>query len=215
MSDLSPILLLIIAANGIVSYKGLTDQYFFHRYMFQINRVLHDKDYKRIITSAFLHVDFMHLFFNMFTLYFFGPIVIQVLGVFTFLIIYFGSILISSLATIAFHRKELFYSAVGASGAVSGVLFSSILLFPEMKLILFFIPIGIPGYIFGVFYLVYSIYGMKNRMDRIGHSAHLGGALGGILITLIFNPILFSSRWEVLILLFLPIGVLLIQQLRK
>ena len=215
MSDLSPVLFLIIATNGIVSYKGFTDQAFFHRYMFEINQVLRNKDYKRIITSAFLHVDSMHLFFNMFTLYFFGPIVIRILGVFYFLMIYFGSILVSGLATSIFHRNETFYSAVGASGAISGVLFSSILLFPQMKLMFFFIPIGIPGYLFGMGYLAYTIYGMKSRMGNIGHAAHLGGAIGGIAITLISHPNLFFLRWQILILLFLPIVFLLILQLRK
>ena len=212
---MSGVLLLIIATNGVVSYKGFTNQAFFHRYMFDINHVLRNKDYKRIITSAFLHVDPMHLFFNMFTLYFFGPIVVQILGVFSFLMIYFGSILISGIVTSIFHRNEAFYSAVGASGAVSGVLFSSILLFPQMKLMLFFIPIGIPGYIFGILYLAYTIYGIKNRTGRIGHAAHLGGALGGIAITLITHPHLLFLRWQILILLFLPILVLLILQLRK
>jgi membrane associated rhomboid family serine protease len=87
-----------------------------------------------------------------------------------------------------------YYSAVGASGAVSGVIFSSIMLYPSMELIMLPIPIPIPGYVFGIGYLLYSIYGMKNQVGNIGHSAHLGGAIGGYLITLVLRPSVITNH---------------------
>ena len=109
------------------------------------------------------------------------------LGTVGFLAIYFGSLLAGSLYSYSYHKKEPYYSAVGASGAVSGVVYSCIMLYPEMELGLILIPIPIPGYIFGVLYLLYSIYGMKNRVGNIGHSAHLGGAIRRVRFYLIIT----------------------------
>ncbi|MEL6975460.1 MAG: rhomboid family intramembrane serine protease, partial [Bacteroidota bacterium] len=105
---------------------------------------------------------------------------------------------------------EPFYSAVGASGAVTGILYSAILLYPEMRLAIMFIPIPLPAYVLGIAYLLYSIYGMKSRMDNIGHTAHFGGAVGGYATTLFFRPdILFDDTW-VVVLLAVPIVILFI-----
>lgn len=115
----------------------------------------------------------------MLTLYFFANVVIQDLGAFKFILVYVASLIIGSLFSLFFHKNEYHYSAVGASGAVTGILYSAILLYPNMSLYLFFIPIPIPAYIFGIVYLLYSIYGMKSRIGNIGHTAHFGGAVGG------------------------------------
>lgn len=111
-----------------------------------------------------------------------------------------------------FHKNEYHYSAVGASGAVTGILYSAILLYPNMSLYLFFIPIPIPAYIFGIVYLLYSIYGMKSRIGNIGHTAHFGGAVGGYLLTLFFNPQLLFTQTVMVILLFIPIVILFFMQ---
>ena len=108
----------------------------------------------------------------------------------------------------SYHKDEPYYSAVGASGAVSGIVYSSILLFPDMQLLLFF-AIPIPGYVFGVGYLLYSIYGMKKQLGNVGHAAHLGGAIGGFALTLLLKPILFSINTTFVILLAIPILLLL------
>ena len=100
--------------------------------------------------------------------------------------------------------------AVGASGAVSGIVYASILLYPGMSLYLFFIPVPIPGYIFGVGYLLYSIYGMKKQVGNVGHAAHLGGAIGGFALTLLLNPVLFNTNRMFVILLAIPIILLLV-----
>ena len=146
----------------------------------------------------------------MYALYLFGDIVNARMGTVGFLIIYFGSLLAGSLYSFAYHKNELFYSAVGASGAVSGIVYSCIMLYPQMQLGLILIPIPIPGYIFGVAYLLYSIYGMRNRVGNIGHSAHLGGAIGGYSLTLLLYPQIFQENFFMISVISIPILFLLI-----
>ena len=126
-----------------------------------------------------------------------------------FLLIYVASLLMGSMYSFLQHKNEYYYSAVGASGAVSGIIFSSILVYPDMSLIMFPIPIPLPGYVFGIGYLLYSIYGMKNNVGNIGHSAHLGGAIGGYVITLLLKPYLISRAPVVILVMGLIIGGLL------
>jgi membrane associated rhomboid family serine protease len=202
-------LIVIIAANALISFKAFEDQFFFRKYEFHIGSI-RSGEHLRMITSAFLHVDIAHLAFNMLTLYFFAPTVIAFLGVPSFLMVYFGSLLCGSLLTLQFHKDEYHYRAVGASGAVTGILYSAILLRPDMNLFLFFIPIPIPAYIFGIGYLLYSIYGMKSRNDNIGHTAHFGGAIGGYIITLSKEPYLLTDNTLMVILLAIPIIILFI-----
>jgi membrane associated rhomboid family serine protease len=163
-----------------------------------------------MVSSAFLHADIPHLAFNMLTLYFFAPVVYGNLGNLSFVLIYFGSLLFGSLLTMLFHKDDYSYRAIGASGAVTGVLYSAILLNPDMSLYLFFIPIPIPAYLFGIGYLLYSIYGMKAKNDNIGHTAHFGGAIGGYVITLIKLPSLFADNLLMVILLAIPIIILFV-----
>ena len=203
----NPIILLIIIANVLFSLKGFDDYTFLDKYKFQVGRVKGDEKI-RMLTSGFLHVDWIHLGLNMYVLYMFGDFVSNILGTTPFLIIYFGSLLAGSLYTLQYHKNEPYYSAVGASGAVSGIVYSSILLFPEMELHLFF-AIPIPGYIFAIGYLLYSIYGMKQQLGNIGHAAHLGGAIGGFALTLLLNPILFKINTTFVVLLAIPIILLL------
>ena len=209
MENINTAVLLIIIANVLVSMKGFSDASFLDKFKFQVGKVLSGEKI-RMLTSGFLHVDWAHLGFNMYALYLFGGIVAGILGATSFLIIYFLSLLAGSLYSLKFHKSESYYSAVGASGAVSGIVYASILLYPDMSLYLFFIPIPIPGYIFGVGYLLYSIYGMKKQIGNVGHSAHLGGAIGGFAITLLLNPSLFSTNTFMVILLAVPIVLLLL-----
>src|SRR5690606_1239322 len=163
-----------------------------------------------MFSSAFLHVDIMHLLFNMLTFYFFADIVLQSLVITYFILIYVASLLFGNTLSYFFHQNEYHYSAVGASGAVVGVLYSAILFYPDMSLFLFFIPIPIPAWIFGIIYLLYSLYGMKKQLGNIGHDAHFGGAIAGYIITLLLVPSLFvDSLWIVLVLA-IPIVILFI-----
>ena len=211
MLNLDIVIIIIILANVIVSLYGMKDFSFFERYKFNIGGIRRGEQL-RMLASGFLHVDMMHLFFNMFTLYFFAPIVLDSLGSVKFLVIYFSSLFIGNLLSLFFHKNDYHYSAVGASGAVSGIIYSAILFRPDMKLYLMFIPIPIPAYIFGIGYLLYSIYGMRNKSDNIGHDAHFGGAIGGYIITLIFAPFLFKENLLLIGLLAIPIVILFIMR---
>ena len=204
---INTVLLVIMAITGLVSYKGFNDLYFFRKYEFHIGSIRAGEQY-RMITSAFLHADLGHLFFNMLTLYFFAPVVYQYLGNFSFIVIYFGSLIAGSLLTLLFHKNDYSYRAIGASGAVIGVLYSAILLQPDMNLYLFFIPIPIPAYLFGIGYLLYSIYGMKAKSDNIGHTAHFGGAIGGYVITILKQPEMLTDNTLMVVILAIPIVVL-------
>lgn len=200
------ILIAIIVANVVISYKGFNDLYFFRKYEFHVGSIRSGEQI-RMLSSGFLHVDMMHLIFNMLTLYFFAPVVLNWLGNFSFVLVYFGSLIFGSLLTMLFHKNDYSYRAVGASGAVTGVLYSAILLQPDMMLGIFFV-IPMPAYIFGILYLLYSIYGMKAKNDNIGHTAHFGGAIGGYLITLIKMPSLLTDHTLMVVLLAIPILIL-------
>ncbi|MDY0781490.1 rhomboid family intramembrane serine protease [Tenacibaculum sp. IB213877] len=203
------IVLLLIIVNVLVSIKGFGDSAFFNRYKFQVSSILNGEKI-RMLTSGFLHVDWVHLGFNMYALYLFGRIVASNFGSLNFLLIYFGSLLIGSLYSLNFHKTDGFYSAVGASGAVSGIVFSAIMLYPDMELIMFPIPIPLPGYVFAVGYLLYSIYGMKKQVGNIGHSAHLGGAIGGYILTLILRPDIVTNHTILVVVLGVIIAGLLL-----
>ncbi len=209
MGNLSLVTIVIIAANVIISFKGLNDYGFFERYKFNVGSIKRGEQI-RMFSSGFLHVDTMHLFFNMFTLYFFADVFIAYLCSLKFIIVYVASLILGSLLSLYFHKDEYYYSAVGASGAVTGVLYSAILLEPNMGLYMFFVPIPIPGYIFGIGYLLYSIYGMKNRIGNIGHDAHFGGAVGGYIVTLMLAPWLFETNLLFVGLLAVPILILFV-----
>jgi membrane associated rhomboid family serine protease len=210
MNDIHIATLAIIAVNALVSFKGFNDASFFERYKFGIGGINAGQK-ERMVTSGFLHVDITHLLFNMLTLYFFASVVIEGFGPVKFLIIYFISLVAGSLLALFFHKDEPYYSAVGASGAVTGILYSAILLQPGMELLLYF-AIPIPAYVLGIGYLLYSIYGMKKRSDNIGHTAHFGGAVGGYATTLLFDSDLLFTSTLMVVLLAIPIIILLVME---
>ena len=201
-------LIAIIIVNVLFSYKGFNDYSFFRKYEFHVGSIRSGEQI-RMLTSGFLHADLGHLAFNMITLYFFAPVVSAYLGDLMFLIIYFASLLFGSLLTLAIHKNDYNYRAIGASGAVTGILYSAILLRPDMMLGIFFV-IPMPAYVFGILYLLYSIYGMKAKNDGIGHTAHFGGAIGGYLITLLVYPDLIVLHPLMVSLLTIPIVLLFI-----
>ncbi|MBF4518458.1 rhomboid family intramembrane serine protease [Flavobacterium sp. ANB] len=205
---MNTILIGIIVANVLISWKGFEDLSFFRKYEFHVGSIRSGEQI-RMLSSGFLHVDMMHLIFNMLTLWFFAPVVLNWLGNFSFVLVYFGSLIFGSLLTMLFHKNDYSYRAVGASGAVTGVLYSAILLQPDMMLGIFGV-IPIPAYLFGILYLLYSIYGMRAKNDNIGHTAHFGGAIGGYLITLIKDPSLIVDHSLMVILLAIPIVILFV-----
>ena len=203
------VLLVILAANGLISFKAFNDTQFFRKYEFHIGSIRSGEQF-RMFSSGFLHVDLMHLLFNMFTLYMFAPFVINSVGAMYFAYLYFGSLIAGNLLTLYFHKDEYYYRAVGASGAVMGIIYSAILLEPNLYMYGF-----IPGYIFGFAYLLFSIYGMKAKNDNIGHVAHFGGAIGGFVITLVKFPFLITEEPKTVMALLVPIVILFIMAKMK
>jgi membrane associated rhomboid family serine protease len=194
--------LLLIAVNVAMSYKGLKDRSFFDTYQFEVDKILLNRDYKRIITGGFLHASWMHLFFNMLSLFFFSGPLESMAGPLRFIIIYFVSLTGGHLLALFIHRNHGAYTSIGASGAVNGIIFAAIALLPGMTIGLFFIPI--PGWVYGLVFIIFSIYGIKSKKNNIGHEAHLGGAIMGMLTVILFYPSAFKENYVVILLLALP-----------
>ena len=177
--------LLLIGINLWISYKGFQDWAFKQKYVFWVEKIRYGKEYVRMVSSGFLHADWIHLLFNMLTLYFFaGSVPFTLSG---FLLLYFVALLGGNLFALYIHRNHGDYKALGASGAVSGVIFASVVNNPFGTIELFFI-LGIPSWLFAILFVAFSIYGIKSQRDNIGHEAHLGGAVIGMLLALMFNP---------------------------
>jgi membrane associated rhomboid family serine protease len=188
---------------------------FFDRYKFNVGAILgSSKQWDRMLTSATLHGDYIHLFFNMFTLYIFSDTIIYEFGIWKYLAIYFLSIIGGGLLSLWMQRKEYYYSAIGASGGVVGVLFAAIAIYPNMTLgIMFVIPM--PGWVFGIAYLAFSVYAMQKQQGNIGHDAHLGGAAVGLLLAILFEPVLLKINTLYIGIMVLPLIVLAYLALKK
>lgn len=205
---MSILTLAVIAVTCIISFIGFNDRQFFDRFKFSTYAILELKQVDRLLSSGFLHADFMHLFFNMFTLYFFSDVIIQSLGNLHYILIYLAAILGGNLLTLWMYRRDMTYTAIGASGGVSGILFCSVALFPHMELLIFPLPIPLPGWIFALLYLAYSVYGMKSSLGNIGHVAHLGGAVVGFAGAIIGYPQIIQMHGPFLALMAIPLVVL-------
>lgn len=182
---MNTIALIIIAVTCLFSYKGFNERMFFDKYKFNVGDILYRKQYIKLLSSGFLHADWMHLFFNMLSLYFFQSIVFYYFKELGFILIYFGSMLLGNIFTLMIYKKQTWYSAIGASGAVSGIIFSAIAMAPSEINVNF-----LPGWLFGTLYFGYSVYMMLNpkQWDNLGHSAHLGGAVFGLIYAFIVEP---------------------------
>ena len=190
---MSTLLIVIIAATALFSYFGFNNHQLFEKYKFNVGAIRGNKEYVRLISAGFLHGDFMHLLLNMYVLYMFGQPVLQIFGTIGFLVIYFGSILVGNLFSLYIYNSQPWYSAIGASGGVSGIIFASVAMFPDViKIGIIFLPpeLSLPGYIFGFLYFGYSVYMMLNPRDHdnVGHAAHLGGAFFGLVYTVMSYP---------------------------
>lgn len=175
------VVFVIIGLNVLISWKGFNDYQFFQRYKFNVDGILVHKEYIRLLSSGFLHADYTHLGFNMFTFYMFGDALAMTMSPIELVIIYIGSLLAGNALALYIHRNHADYSAIGASGAVSGIIYSTIIFYPS--LLIYFI---IPGWLFGIIYILYTIFGIKKQQGNIGHDAHLGGAIAGLLLTVLY-----------------------------
>ena len=181
-----------VAGSLVVAQDSRRD--LFDRLKFNAYLIHSKKEWFRFLSYGLVHADYLHLFINVFVLYSFGEIVeiffahyFGSRAVVFYLLLYIGGLAFSTLYDFGTHKNDPWYNAVGASGAVSAVVFSSILLYPSGKIFLFFVPIGIPAPIFGLLYLGYSFYMARRAKDNIGHNAHFFGALFGIAFTILLN----------------------------
>jgi len=214
------ITILIIAITAIVSLRGFNDYNLFERFKFQPQAITRGKQYDRLLTSGFLHVDMTHLIFNMLTLFFFNNIVILFFarlfndvstGSVVFAILYLLAIMGGNLLALVFQRNNSFYSAVGASGGVMGVVMAAIVIAPNDLMIYGVIP----GWLYAILYLGYSVYGVQKQLGNIGHEAHIGGAIVGIIVPLILAPELFEVNKYYVLGMLIPILVLLVLAVKQ
>ena len=187
--------LILIAITCAVSFTAMNNAKMIDALILWPPAISRKKEYHRLVTYGLIHADLMHLLFNMITLYFFGEVIEvfynSVLGPFGFAIFYVGGLVASILPTYFKHRDDSNYYSLGASGAVSGVLFAYILFAPWTAILIFFLPM--PAIIYAVLYVAYSIYSDRQGGDRINHSAHLWGAAYGVLVTILLEPTVFPA----------------------
>lgn len=182
---------LILGITIALSLMAFNNRFQFNKMLFNAYLINTNKEWWRFFTHAFVHVDYLHLAVNMYSLYLFGEIIehtfVQIWGplkgIFYYVLMYAGGIMLSSYPSFEKHKNNPAYNAVGASGAVSAVVFSFILIYPTLNLRFLFIPIDIPAFVMGAGYLYYSWFMSKKGMDNIGHDAHFWGALFGIVYT--------------------------------
>ena len=181
------ITVIIVIITAIVSISAFSNEKIMGDLIFYPPAISSRNQYYRFITSGFIHADFMHLLFNMFSFYLFGQIVEEKFvnifgdgGKLLYLLLYVLALVVSILPTYSKHRNDPQYRSLGASGAVSAVVFAGLMIYPQMKIGLFILPPVIPGFIFGPLYLIISAYLDKKGGDNINHSAHIWGALFGV-----------------------------------
>lgn len=187
----APITVLLLVLNGLVSLAALfIDQRLLGQLSFRPREILHNKEYYRFVTAGFVHVGILHLVFNMWVLALFGPGMERTIGSLRFLLIYLGAELAAHALTLYKQRDNPQYAAVGASGAISGILFAFCLFQPFALLGVFFV-LPMPAWLFAILYVVLSIYAMNREQRQLGgiaHEAHLGGAIGGLVLTILLYP---------------------------
>ena len=203
--------IIILVATIAMSYYGFNNATFFNRYMFNVGAV-QKGDYVRLISSGFLHANWEHLIFNMISLFFFYEVVTDSMGELLFVFIYFGSMLLGNIFSLQIYKRQSYYSAIGASGAVSGIIFTAIALYPKAIKVNF-----LPGWLFGALYFGYSVFMMFNpqKGDNLGHTAHIGGALFGLAVVVLYAPTIVVHNALYLGIMALPLVYMGVRLLKK
>ncbi|MBR9835696.1 MAG: rhomboid family intramembrane serine protease [Alphaproteobacteria bacterium] len=183
-----PITTMLIAANVVASLVALANPTFMNKNLFHVGPIVSQREYHRLLTSGFLHGGLLHLFVNMYVLWMFGSLIEYAFGANKYLIIYFAALLGGNLWSLMENRRKPEYRALGASGATSGIVMSFTLLAPFEKLYFFPLPIPFPAVVLAVIFIVASAILAQRENKVIGHEAHLGGALAGILATIAVEP---------------------------
>ncbi|HEY1045337.1 MAG TPA: rhomboid family intramembrane serine protease [Bacteroidia bacterium] len=210
LNDLPFVTYSLIGLNLLISIYGFRNISFLDQYKFSIEGVLLYRSYSRMIVSGFLHVDWKHLFFNMLTLLIFGEYLELSVGHLNFLLIFTIGLLSGNLFALAVHRQHADYSAVGASGAVSAILFAVMVMEPNSKMGLLLIPLYVPAWLFCALYVLMTIIGVKRAHGNIGHEAHLGGAFAGMLVLVLILPDVLRSNLLYFLLFAIPIGFFIV-----
>lgn len=200
MNNIHSVGLVLIIINGIISVTGFLKPSVRDQFRLDVKEIIYNKQYYRIITSGFFHVNTWHLVVNMLSLYFFSGLE-NATGQWIFLLIYMVSLICGNLLALLIRRNNIFYRAVGASGAISGIVFASIAIAPQMEISFF---IRFPIWIYGAVYMLITLYGVRSQKTTIGHEAHLGGALTGILIVIILYPFLLKQNLFPILLMTIP-----------
>src|SRR3974390_2787928 len=201
--------LLVILITCVISYLGFRNREVEDKYIFNPESILAGKEYYRLVSSAFLHAGWGHLFWNMFSLYSFGNVIELLYGRGEFLLIYFGAVVGGGLLSLYVHRHH-HYFAYGASGGVCGIIFAHILLLPGSGVNMYFIPVSVPGWLYAIGFLIGSFYAMKAGRDNVGHDAHLGGAIVGLLIAAALNPVVTRYNWRIFVIVLVAAIALLV-----
>ena len=203
--------IIILIATIAMSYYGFNNATFFNRYMFNVGAV-QKGDYVRLISSGFLHANWEHLIFNMISLFFFYEVVTDSMGELLFVLIYFGSMLLGNVFSLQIYKRQSYYSAIGASGAVSGIIFTAIALYPKAIKVNF-----LPGWLFGALYFGYSVFMMFNpqKGDNLGHTAHIGGALFSLAVVVLYAPTIVVHNALYLGIMALPLVYMGVRLLKK
>lgn len=196
--------LLLIIANVLISYRGFQDYALRERFKLRVAN-LNGGEWYRLFTSGFLHTGWNHLLFNMLSLYFVGSAMESIYTdapgspILWYLLLYFGSMAAGGALAWLMKRREPMYSSVGASGAISGLLFALAVTFPYAKI--FFI---IPLWLYAIGFMLYSLYGIRTQRDNIGHEAHLGGSIFGVIVACLVTPSIVPAHWYLILALTLP-----------
>lgn len=192
--------LIIVIITSAFSIYAMNNRELFNKTLYSPYQVYHRKEYYRLLTHALLHAGWIHLFVNMYVLYIFGMVAEQYfdyykggMGSFNYVLLYLGGVFFATLPALKKQKDNFMYSSVGASGAVSAVLFSCIAFKPTMPIMFIFLPIPMPAVVFGVLYLVYEAYMDKKSNDYVAHDAHYYGAVFGALFTFISIPSAFIN----------------------
>ncbi len=191
---------ILIAITVMVSITSMNNHTLKNKLLFNAYMIKHRKEWYRFFSNGLIHADWFHLGFNMFALYMFGrtveqgyTVIFEAKGILFYLLLYIGGLVMSSIYSYEKHKDDIYYNALGASGAVSSVIFAYIILAPKAQLMFMFLPVPIPAYLFGIIYLAIEYYMSKGGNSHIGHDAHFWGAIYGIVFTIILKPTLISS----------------------
>ncbi len=207
--NIPPVATAVVIITGVITFLAFRRRELMERLMFQMDEIIRGRQYERMFSTGLIHADWLHFGFNAFSFYSFGENIERVYGWATLLVIYISAILGGSMLSLIIHLKEN-YRALGASGGVCGVIFASIFLLPGGSIMMFPIPVGIPTVVYAVLFLVGSFWAHRQRADNIGHDAHLGGAIIGLLVaTALYPRLIFASPGLFATVLVLSVAILM------